>query len=203
MTGVSLREQKKLETRQTISAVATRLFIRRGFDQVTIAEVAEAARVAKMTVTNHFSRKEDLVFDIRTDFVDWPADLVRADPEKPALDAVRDGFFAELDKTSALLGFADVSFVRMVRQSERLTSALRDMHADRENQLVAALLDRHPDREMLSRTAGAHLTSVLRLLFDDVWQLIWQDVTMDDLVKQIRNSAAVAFGQLEPALGDL
>ncbi|MGV9296922.1 TetR/AcrR family transcriptional regulator [Amycolatopsis sp. NPDC003676] len=200
---MSLREQKKLETRQTISAVATRLFIRRGFDQVTIAEVAEAARVAKMTVTNHFSRKEDLVFDIRTDFVDWPADLVRADPEKPALDAVRDGFFAELDKTSALLGFADVSFVRMVRQSERLTSALRDMHADRENQLVAALLDRHPDREMLSRTAGAHLTSVLRLLFDDVWQLIWQDVTMDDLVKQIRNSAAVAFGQLEPALGDL
>lgn len=203
MTGVSLREQKKLETRQTISAVATRLFIRRGFDQVTIAEVAEAARVAKMTVTNHFSRKEDLVFDIRTDFVDWPADLVRADPEKPALDAVRDGFFAELDKTSALLGFADVSFVRMVRQSERLTSALRDMHSDRENQLVAALLDRHPDREMLSRTAGAHLTSVLRLLFDDVWQLIWQDVTMDDLVEQIRNSAAVAFGQLEPALGDL
>ncbi|GAA1030013.1 MULTISPECIES: TetR/AcrR family transcriptional regulator [Amycolatopsis] len=200
---MSLREQKKLETRQTISAVATRLFIRRGFDQVTIAEVAEAARVAKMTVTNHFSRKEDLVFDIRVDFVDWPADLVRANPETPALDAVRDGFFAELDKTSALLGFADVSFVRMVRQSERLTSALRDMHADRENQLVAALLDRHPDREMLSRTAGAHLTSVLRLLLDDVWQLTWQDVKADDLVAQIRDSAAVAFGQLEPALGDL
>ncbi|WP_116205553.1 TetR/AcrR family transcriptional regulator [Amycolatopsis circi] len=200
---MSLREQKKLETRQTISAVATRLFIQRGFDQVTIAEVAEAARVAKMTVTNHFSRKEDLVFDIRMDFVDWPANLVRADPETPALVAVRDGCFAELDKTSPMLGFAEVSFVRMVRQSERLTSALRDMHVDRETQLVAALLDRHPDREMLSRTAGAHLTSVLRLLLDDVWQLTWQDVKLDDLVEQIRDSAAVAFGQLEPALGDL
>ncbi|WP_406639977.1 TetR/AcrR family transcriptional regulator [Amycolatopsis sp. WGS_07] len=200
---MSLREQKKLETRQTISAVATRLFIRRGFDQVTIAEVAEAARVAKMTVTNHFSRKEDLVFDIRMDFTDWPANLVRASPETPALDAVRDGFFAELDKQSALLGFADVSFVRMVRQSERLTTALMEMHAEREVQLVAALLDRHPDREMLSRTAGAHLTSVLRLLLEDVWQLIWRDVKMDDLVEQIRESAAVGFGQLEPALGDL
>lgn len=116
---------------------------------------------------------------------------------------MRDGCFAELDKASPMLGFADVSFVRMVRQSERLTSALRDMHVDREFELVAALLDRHPDREMLSRTAGAHLTSVLRLLLDDVWKLTWQDVKLDDLVEQIRDSAAVAFGQLEPALGDL
>ncbi|ATY15883.1 TetR/AcrR family transcriptional regulator [Amycolatopsis sp. AA4] len=199
---MSLREQKKLETRQAISSVATRLFIRHGFDQVTIADVAEAARVAKMTVTNHFSRKEDLVFDIRNDFVDWPANLVRAAPEIPALVAVRDGCFAELDKAGPMLGFADVSFVRMVRQSERLTSALRDMHVDREIQLAAALYDRHPDRDLLARTAGAHLTSVLRLLLADVWQLTWQDVKRDELVKQIRDSAAVAFGQLEPALGD-
>ena len=71
-----LRAQKKHETRKTISDVATRLFIRDGFEDVTIAEIAAEARVAKMTVTNHFPRKEDLVFDIRADFTSWPSALI-------------------------------------------------------------------------------------------------------------------------------
>jgi AcrR family transcriptional regulator len=58
-----LREQKKRATRETISAVATRLFLERGFDNVTVAEVAAAANVSKMTVFNYFPRKEDLFFD--------------------------------------------------------------------------------------------------------------------------------------------
>jgi AcrR family transcriptional regulator len=58
-----LRERKKLATRQAISNIATRLFLERGFDNVTVAEIAEAANVAKMTVFNYFPRKEDLFFD--------------------------------------------------------------------------------------------------------------------------------------------
>src|SRR5690348_18354528 len=58
-----LRERRKQETRQAISDIATVMFVERGFDEVTIAQVAEAAGVAKMTVTNYFPRKEDLVFD--------------------------------------------------------------------------------------------------------------------------------------------
>lgn len=52
------------EARRTrISAVATELFLERGFDGVSIADIAAAASVSKMTVTNHFTLKEDLVFD--------------------------------------------------------------------------------------------------------------------------------------------
>src|SRR3977135_3245790 len=61
-----LRERKKLETRQRISDVATLMFAARGFDDVTVAEIAAAANVSKMTVFNYFPRKEDLLFD-RTD----------------------------------------------------------------------------------------------------------------------------------------
>lgn len=60
---ISLRERKKAATRAAISDIATRLFIERGFDDVTVAEIAEAADVAKMTVFNYFPRKEDLFFD--------------------------------------------------------------------------------------------------------------------------------------------
>ena len=58
-----LRERRKQQTRQAISDIATEMFLASGFDAVTISQVAEAAGVAKMTVTNYFPRKEDLVFD--------------------------------------------------------------------------------------------------------------------------------------------
>jgi AcrR family transcriptional regulator len=55
--------RKRLATRQGISDAATRLFIERGFDNVTVDEIAEAADVGRMTVFNHFPRKEDMFFD--------------------------------------------------------------------------------------------------------------------------------------------
>lgn len=57
------RSRKRLATRNSISDVATRLFFERGFDQVTIDEIAAAADVGRMTVFNHFPRKEDMFFD--------------------------------------------------------------------------------------------------------------------------------------------
>src|SRR5436305_13470184 len=59
---VGLREAKKLHTRQAIANEAMRLFVTRGFDAVTVAEVAEAAGVSEKTVFNYFPAKEDLVF---------------------------------------------------------------------------------------------------------------------------------------------
>src|ERR1700753_405843 len=57
------RTRKRLATRQAISDAATCLFLERGFDAVTIDEIAEAADVGRMTVFNHFPRKEDMFFD--------------------------------------------------------------------------------------------------------------------------------------------
>ena len=57
------RERKKAEVRQRISDVATALFLDRGFYQVSVSEIAEAADVARPTVFAHFPRKEDMFFD--------------------------------------------------------------------------------------------------------------------------------------------
>ncbi|MFZ6679213.1 TetR/AcrR family transcriptional regulator [Undibacterium sp. Tian12W] len=58
-----LRTRKRLAMRQGISDAATLLFQERGFDHVTVDEIAAAADVGRMTVFNHFPRKEDMFFD--------------------------------------------------------------------------------------------------------------------------------------------
>jgi len=60
---IGRRERKKAATRKAISDAATVLFVERGFDDVSIREVAEAADVSPTTVFAHFSQKEALVFD--------------------------------------------------------------------------------------------------------------------------------------------
>lgn len=58
-----LRTRKRLAMRRAISDAATRLFQERGFEHVTVDEIAAAADVGRMTVFNHFPRKEDMFFD--------------------------------------------------------------------------------------------------------------------------------------------
>src|SRR5215472_18980700 len=77
-TELGMRERKKQRTRQLIRDTAVRLFMERGFDQVTIAEIAREADVSEATVFNHFPAKEDLVYGQMEVF------------EQELLEAVRD-----------------------------------------------------------------------------------------------------------------
>jgi AcrR family transcriptional regulator len=89
MTG--LRERKKLQTRRDIADAAKRLFLARGFDAVTVEEVAEAAGVSKKTVFNYFPTKEGLVFEKAEE---REARLIAAVRDRPAGTSVLDSFRA-------------------------------------------------------------------------------------------------------------
>ena len=68
------RARKKAQTREQIRGIAHQLFDERGFEAVTIADVARTADVAVQTVFNHFATKEELFFDGRVPWVEGPAD---------------------------------------------------------------------------------------------------------------------------------
>jgi AcrR family transcriptional regulator len=91
------RELRKAQTRIDIRETAQRLFAERGFDAVTIADVAAAADVAVQTVFNHFETKEALFFDGRTPWVEGSAAAVtRRDPATDPVAALREYLLADL-----------------------------------------------------------------------------------------------------------
>src|SRR5437879_13605264 len=85
-----LRERKKEQTRQAIAETARRLFGERGFDAVTVAEIARAADVSEGTVFNYFPAKEDLFYGQTESFETALVDAVRDRPAgESALAAFR------------------------------------------------------------------------------------------------------------------
>ncbi|WP_237109121.1 TetR/AcrR family transcriptional regulator [Nonomuraea sp. MG754425] len=166
---LGLREQKKRETRQAISDHATQLFLERGFDRTTIADIAAAARVAKMTVTNYFPRKEDLALDHHADFAAGPALAVaQREPGESALAAVRRAYLAALDRRDPVIGFTGRDFARMVADSPTLAARLRDLHDQREEALAAQLIRETPEDPVAARAVAAQLAAADRLLFREL-----------------------------------
>ena len=77
MVNNGLRERKRAATRQRVSDCATRLFERDGFENVTLAQVAQAADVSVKTGTNYFGAKEDLFFDAEPAILEALVDALR------------------------------------------------------------------------------------------------------------------------------
>jgi AcrR family transcriptional regulator len=87
---IGLRERKKLATRQLIAETARRLFAERGFDGVTVAEIARAAEVSEKTVFNYFPTKEDLVYwQLEAFEAQILGAIAEREPGESALDAFR------------------------------------------------------------------------------------------------------------------
>ncbi|MBD0676023.1 TetR/AcrR family transcriptional regulator [Streptomyces sp. CBMA156] len=200
----NLRELNKRRTREAISHTATRLFIEQGFDRTTIAEVAAAAGVAKMTVTNHFPRKEDLFFDLYEELVDRLAGTVagRA-PGESALAALRRDCLAGIDRHDAGLGFAGPAFARTVFDSPALAARLRELHEQGETALAEALAEAVHEIPVgfECRVAAALLAAVDRAVFAEVFRRTLAGEEHAAIAAAVRPSAVQAYDRLEGALG--
>jgi AcrR family transcriptional regulator len=165
--GPGLRERKKQATRAHIAAVATRLFVEQGFETTTIAQIAERAEVAKMTVTNYFPLKEDLLFDRAPEIVALLADAVAAraagtTPEQAVLEV----YLRRLGERWPALGFIGREFATTVEASPALRTRERTMMLEQEDALAAVLVgEAQPGAEVPARMEAARLAGIVRVLY--------------------------------------
>ncbi len=137
------RERKKAATRKAISDVATMMFLERGFDNVSIREVADAADVSPTTVFAHFPQKEALVFDEDDEQRDRLVAAVRERPAGVTINqAIHDFYTAEVRASIDEHG-EDVTRIFLTFLNE--TPALRDYAAKmwlrHEDALAEAIAD--------------------------------------------------------------
>lgn len=202
---VNLRDEKKQQTRQAISDVATALFLEHGFEAVTIADIATTARVAKMTVTNYFPRKEDLALDLGGAFVGSLAKTVaERTVGESALTALRRAFLAGVQQRDPVIGFAGVPFLRMIVASPTLTARLRDFHDQREQSLAQQLATEDPstgDDRLAPRIVAAQLGAAHRALFDETVRRTLAGDGPDRLTEALTHAGTWTFDLLEPSLG--
>jgi AcrR family transcriptional regulator len=197
-----LRERRKQEARRTISGVAMAMFEARGFDEVTISQVAEAAGVSKMTVTNYFPRKEDLVFDRAEEIISSLAEAVAARaPGESLLAAVRRDYAERIAAGDVTLGVPTPAFARMVGDSHALTSRRREIADLTEQALAAEIAAEAGGDNPRQRIVAAQLASVYRVLFAEGTRRILAGEPSDEIGPALGEAAREAFDLLEPSLG--
>jgi AcrR family transcriptional regulator len=134
-----LRERKKQRTREAIVDAALRLFDERGYEQTTIADIAEAADIAPRTFFGYFPSKEDVVFaDFPADF-DALAERLRGRAhDETAIDALR-AFIASVVEQADLKDERELCRKRIIKQSETLDAHRRALMGRMEDMLAEAI----------------------------------------------------------------
>jgi AcrR family transcriptional regulator len=199
-----LRERKKRATRDAIATAARRLFAERGFDRVTVAEVAVAADVSEKTVFNHFATKEDLAFAGGEAGLDaLPAAIAQRaegtsvlDVFRAATDALVDELAGaadedELPTLARVISDSDALRERLATGAERETAALTLAIA---NAVGASDGDLVP--ALVARTLAWTHRSVLRAAVAGVLA----DEDRRALARRLRDDAARAYDQLGAGL---
>ncbi|MBC2877924.1 MULTISPECIES: TetR/AcrR family transcriptional regulator [Streptomyces] len=200
-----LRERKKLQTRQKLMRVAVELFEERGYDKVSVAEIAAAAEVSKMTVFNYCGSKEDILVGALEDHVDDVARAVRERaPGESVVHAVRRQFLAAVDASDPAVGMSDAPFAlrlrRLIVETPVLLARAREI-AHRSEWLLAEELAPFGDPAMARVLAGQIIGLRYGLVALNQRRLLAGE-SAASFADEARELAERAFDMLEFGLGD-
>ena len=202
------RRRDKERTRERIAQVATVLFLERGFQEVTVAEVAAAAGVSKVTVFAHFPRKEDLLLDRGPEALTLVRAAVRDRPPGvgpvQALRALAVNLAEESHPLSGLTA-GSRPFLRTVAASPELISRARELLDELEQDLGALLAS---ELAGAGDAAGARLLAALiiaayRSVVTETVRQIMKGDPLPGVAAGHRRRLDAAFDVLETAAAPL
>ncbi len=204
---LGLRERKKQQTRELIADTARRLFSERGFERVTVAEIARVADVSEQTVFNYFPTKEELVYWRLGSFEEELLSTIRdREPGEPALAAFGRFLLAQ----RGLLGDPDpdarerlVALTRMITDSPALLAREQQIFA-RYTASLAELLaaDQGADSSDVRPWVAANaMMGVHQALVRYTRRQILDGARSPRLAREVRAEAERTLALLEHGLG--
>jgi AcrR family transcriptional regulator len=209
---LGLRERKKQRTRESIAATARRLFIERGFEAVTVGEVAREADVSRKTVFNYFPTKEDLFFSGLERFEERLLDAIRErEPGESILhafgrfvtDLPREGLLAAEDP-KAIEHLRE--FNRLITESPALSARERQVYARYTDALAALIADQTRARpgDVAPQVAANAMIGLHQALVEYVRRRVLAGETdRKRIARGLRSQARQALALLERGLGEL
>ena len=209
---LGLRERKKLRTRQHIADTARRLFAERGFDQVTVAEIARAADVAPATVFNYFPAKEDLFYSRLEAFEEQLLTAIRERRRGQSIIAAFGDFLLGQGGVLAInapRGDAEATdqirtITRVITDSPALLARERQVF-DHYAQALAALLAEETGAEpgdVVCHAVANAMLGLHRALIDHVRARALAGASAARIRREVKAEAERALAQLERGLRD-
>ncbi|HEX6448974.1 MAG TPA: helix-turn-helix domain-containing protein [Trebonia sp.] len=169
----TLRERKKRLTRKAIFDTAQRLFTERGFDNVTVAEIADAANISVKTLFTYVRSKEELVFSDEPTVLDAVVAAVRnRRVGQTPLVAAASALLAAVDDDDPAGGLE--GFHRMIGVSPAIQSRLRAMYDETEDKITETLATRKdgPRERAARRLVAAQIMVLVRAVASDEVRLL-------------------------------
>jgi AcrR family transcriptional regulator len=198
---VGLREFKKRRTREAIADTAMRLFVERGFDRVTVAEVAEAAGVSGKTVFNYFPTKEDLFFDEVDEREAAMLEAIRGrEPGESIPAALRRRQLGDCGRMCST-GFAD--FARVIEESPALRAKELEVMARFTRSLARVLEEELGCDELNAQVAASLLIGVQWQFFVTARKRALEGRHGRAAERRLRADLERAYELLEGGIGDL
>ncbi|KUF19833.1 TetR/AcrR family transcriptional regulator [Streptomyces silvensis] len=196
-----LRQLKKQRTYEAISEAAIALFLERGFEKVSVAEVAAAAEISKPTLFRYFPAKEDLVLHRFADHEDEAARVVTGRPDGHSpLAALRARFLDGLHRHDPVTGLNDapgvLAFHRLLYGTPSLVARLHT-YLERSERALADALD---EGSLDGRVAAAQILATQRVLALDNWRRVAAGERAHDVHPDAVTAANRAFDQLDRGL---
>jgi AcrR family transcriptional regulator len=172
MPSPGLRERKKARTRGLIAGTAARLFAERGYEHVSVSDVAREAEVAEQTVYNYFPAKEHLVIDREQQVQDRLCDLIRSRPAGATPSgAIRDFVLEAVAGIRAIppdIWRGELGYLAAISPTvHRLVLELTDRQA---GALAAAISETTAVTPEVARLQGIALAAVFQIIIIDAGQ---------------------------------
>ncbi|MFD4695908.1 TetR/AcrR family transcriptional regulator [Streptomyces niveus] len=197
-----LRERKKRQTYERLSETAIALFLEKGFEKVSVAEIAAAAEVSKPTLFRYFPAKEDLVLHRFADHEDEAARVVAGAGAGSPLEALHRHFADGLARRDPVTGLNDdprvLAFHGLLYGTPSLVARAYAYQGRSEAALAAALVG---VPAIAARLAAGQIVAVQRVLAEENWRRIAAGESADGVYPDAVEAAELGFGQLEGGIG--